>query len=306
LVELKQEPSGWVVNFAYGRRGRALNASTKTPSPIPYSAAKRKYDALVAEKMGKGYGVYRGASGAITPVTVSSPSVPPATTSQSASFLPQLLCPVEESAVETYLSGSQWFMQEKKDGQRCGIRRSPAGIEAYNRKGQVVTLGGTVEAYLKQIPGNFLLDGELVGDCFFAFDVLETGGEHLRSMTYENRLAALSSLLRGYTNEYIRIVPTARTEEAKRTLYDLLKEQKREGVVFKKRGAPHVSGRPNSSATATQVKVKFYATCTAIVTGINDQRSVRLGLFHQGTIISIGNVTIPANHEIPEVSGLFK
>ena len=47
--------------------------------------------------------------------------------------------------------------------------------------------------------------------------------------------------------------------------------------------------------------MKFYAACTAIVTGLNDQRSVRLGLFHQGAIISVGNVTIPANHEIPEV-----
>src|SRR5438128_5397405 len=134
----------------------------------------REYVALVAEEMGKGYGIYRGAASAITPVTVSSPSVPPATTAQPTRFLPQLLCPVDESAVEIYLSGGQWLMQEKKDGQRCGIRRSPAGIEAYNRKGQVVTLGGTIEAYLKQIPGNFLLDGELVGDCFFAFDVLET------------------------------------------------------------------------------------------------------------------------------------
>ncbi len=50
LVELKEERSGWVVNFAYGRRGRPLNASTKTPNPIPYPVAKRKYDALVADR----------------------------------------------------------------------------------------------------------------------------------------------------------------------------------------------------------------------------------------------------------------
>ena len=52
------EPSGkagFVVNFAYGRRGATLQTGTKTSSPVDYPAAKKIYDKLVREKTAKGY-----------------------------------------------------------------------------------------------------------------------------------------------------------------------------------------------------------------------------------------------------------
>src|SRR3989338_4820133 len=47
--------SGYVVLFAYGRRGSTLQTWTKTTSPQPYEAAKKIYDRLIQEKTGKGY-----------------------------------------------------------------------------------------------------------------------------------------------------------------------------------------------------------------------------------------------------------
>jgi predicted DNA-binding WGR domain protein len=52
---IEEQGSGFVVNFEYGRRGSALKAGTKTPSPVAFDEAKKVYDKLVNEKTGKGY-----------------------------------------------------------------------------------------------------------------------------------------------------------------------------------------------------------------------------------------------------------
>src|ERR1700722_9789911 len=51
------EPAGggFVVHFAYGRRGATLNTRTKSSSPVNYASAKNIYDKLVREKTAKGY-----------------------------------------------------------------------------------------------------------------------------------------------------------------------------------------------------------------------------------------------------------
>src|SRR4051794_8129298 len=46
---------GYVVTFAFGRRGAALQAGTKTTSPVTLEKAKTIYDKLVREKQAKGY-----------------------------------------------------------------------------------------------------------------------------------------------------------------------------------------------------------------------------------------------------------
>jgi len=51
------EPSGpgYVVTFAYGRRGSTLTTGTKTEVPVGFDEAKKIYDKLVKEKTAKGY-----------------------------------------------------------------------------------------------------------------------------------------------------------------------------------------------------------------------------------------------------------
>ena len=51
------EPSGtgYLVNFAYGRRGTALHTGTKTQSPVTLEKAEKIFDKLVKSKAAKGY-----------------------------------------------------------------------------------------------------------------------------------------------------------------------------------------------------------------------------------------------------------
>jgi len=46
---------GFVVQFAYGRRGTTLQTGTKTQAPVPYDQATKIFDKLVQEKTAKGY-----------------------------------------------------------------------------------------------------------------------------------------------------------------------------------------------------------------------------------------------------------
>src|SRR5437763_12335068 len=52
---IEQQNGGYVVNFAFGRRGTTLQIGTKTQSLVSYDEAKGIFDKLVNEKTAKGY-----------------------------------------------------------------------------------------------------------------------------------------------------------------------------------------------------------------------------------------------------------
>lgn len=85
-------------------------------------------------------------------------------------------------------------------------------------------------------------------------------------------------------------------------MFDRIKKENGEGIVFKKKDSPYTPGRPNSGGN--QLKFKFHKTATFIVSNITKgKRSVGLDLIDNATNQSIfmGKVTIPANHNIPNV-----
>ena len=141
------------------------------------------------------------------------------------------------------------------------------------------------------------IDGESIGDHLYAFDLLEMEGVDIRSWPYRERLAALMNLLFSVQQRTIKLVDTAFTTEQKLALLGELKAGKREGIVFKLVWAAYTPGRPNSGGN--QLKHKFVATLSALVSKVNQQRSVAVSLLGQNGWQHAGNVTIPANHAIP-------
>ena len=288
------EPAGnqFVVNFAYGRRGSTMTTGTKTSSPVDYPAAKKIYTKLVGEKKAKGY--TEGENGTPYQHTDKRPS----------GILPQLLNPVEEAEVELLQRDDNYCAQEKFDGRHLLVRKQDDDLEGINKKGFVVGLPQTVANELRNVPGSFIPDGEAIGDDYHAFDLLEYNGENLRVLPYRIRLARLIDLLLLTRSnfKYIRLVETAFSTKQKTALWERLRRENREGIVFKRLDAPYTPGRPNSGGP--QLKFKFVATLSAVVAKINVQRSVELGLFNGRSLVSCGNVTIPANHEIPTVGNI--
>lgn len=82
-------------------------------------------------------------------------------------------------------------------------------------------------------------------------------------------------------------------------LWQRLRAENKEGIVFKRLDAAYTAGRPNSGGP--QLKHKFYATVSCVVSKINQRRSVEVRMWGEDGWMPCGNVTIPANHKIPEV-----
>jgi bifunctional non-homologous end joining protein LigD len=293
-ASIEPQGEGFVVNFAFGRRGSTLSTGTKTSTRVNYDTAKKTYDKLVREKKAKGY--TEGPDG--------TPYQHTAKEDRVTGLLPQLLNPIDENEVKRLIQDPVWAMQEKFDGRRVLVQKGDPAIHGINRKGLLIGLPETVFQSIIIIPGTFVLDGECVGDDFFAFDLLELNGQDPRSRPYQFRLVELSSLLNRLGLHHIHLVETATDPANKERMFRQLKFGKREGVVFKRLDAPYTPGRPNSGGP--QLKHKFYATCSAVVSKINDKRSVELRLLNGDGWQSVGNVTIPVNFQVPAVSQIVE
>jgi bifunctional non-homologous end joining protein LigD len=285
------EPKGalFVVNFAFGRRGSTLSTGTKTSSPVNYDIAKRTFDKLVREKLAKGY--TQGPEG--TPYQHSDKE------NRVTGILPQLLNHIDETEAKRLLEDPAWAMQEKFDGRRVLLQKQGDTVTAINRKGLVIGLVSSIGVSALKITSDFIIDGECIGDVLYAFDLLECDGEDLRSKPYHRRLVSLSTLLNREDVTHIEFVETTTDPANKERLFRRLQAERKEGVVFKRLGAPYTPGRPNSGGN--QLKHKFYATCSAVVSKVNDKRSVELRLLNGKGWQPVGNVTIPVNFQVPAV-----
>lgn len=287
-ASIEETPNGFLVAFAYGRRGNALTTGIKTATPIPYSEAKQIFDRLVREKTSKGY----------KPAEQDTAYIDASREQRDTGLRPQLLNPIEEHEAIGLLSDPDYWMQEKHDGRRSLIRKHSAEIIATNRMGLSIGLLDAVLHSAKSIAHDFTIDGELMGDSLLAFDLLSLDGHTITHLRYSTRLEQLH-LTFSTQNRGIIVIPTAKTTNEKQTLYAQLHRANKEGVVFKRNDAPYTPGRPHSGGD--QLKFKFYATCSAIAaTGRNGKRSIALELFDGQQIRQIGNVTVPANQDIPQ------
>lgn len=107
-----------------------------------------------------------------------------------------------------------------------------------------------------------LIDGEQVGNKFWAWDILQLDGIDLRDLPYyvdkgQSRYATLCQLNFGPS---INIVGLAIGSLGKKVLFESLLAKKKEGIVFKRLMAPYTPGKGND-----QFKFKFYAEISVIV-----------------------------------------
>lgn len=286
------EPSGggFVVRFAFGRRGSTLQSGTKTPQPVGYEQARKVYERLVREKTAKGY----------TPGEDGTPCSRTGREAQVSGVLLQLLNPVDEADAQRLVADDDWWAQEKFDGRRVLIQKRGADVAGINRSGLLIGLPEPVLEAVKAIGAEAcLLDGEAVGDVYHCFDLLEHDGLDLRPSPYALRYDGVLDLVDNVCSDHLRFADTATTTRAKERALDRLRRAKREGAVFKHRSAPYTPGRPASGGT--QLALKFYATASCVVTRKNGtRRSVSLGWRTGAGHVGVGNATVPLNNPVPK------
>jgi bifunctional non-homologous end joining protein LigD len=282
---VEADGTGFVVNFAYGRRGSSLAAGTKTQGPVTLDEATVIYEKLIRSKLAKGYKPTGTASTGI--------GMNVAEERKDTGLRAMLLNPITEEDAERYLTDPDWCAQEKYDGKRILVRKTDTGIVAANRHGLTTGFPTVLAEQLVRVPGDFVIDGELVGDRYYAFDLLENVEDDWRAMPYWHRLDVLRHQF-GELSGGVIVAETAIREE-KQVMLEQLRAAGKEGIVFKHVRAGWQPGRQASGGSA--LKCKFWASCSCVVARINGKRSVEVALGG----VPVGNVTIPPNQAIPAV-----
>lgn len=293
-LQLQAKDDGWVVNFQYGRRGSTLKADTKTPTPVDFATARKAYDKLLQEKTKKGY--TRDQSGSIFQELDLG--------ERFTGIIPQLLNPVrEEKQINALLENDDFIAQEKFDGQRRSISFDGTTVTGANRDGLRVALPEVLAQDVAQLETPMVLDGEIMGERYVAFDLLEYKGEDVRQKSVLERLKLLEKALE--RAQVIEVVKTAHTPEEKRDLAARVRARRGEGVVFKKKTAPYVSGRPASGGN--QLKWKYIESATVRVSSVHKtKRSVALECVQDDQTIALGNCTVPVNYDMPKAGDIVE
>jgi bifunctional non-homologous end joining protein LigD len=286
----------YAVEYAYGRRGSTLKTGIKTREPVPHTKAHEILWKLVRQKMDKGY----------TPGEDGTPYASTEREGQTTGIACQLLNPVDGNELAARMADDRWVMQRKFDGRRLLVKREGDEVTGINRRGLETGIPATIRDTVLSLPADrFVIDGEAVDDLLHAFDLLELGGADLRSQPYEARLAELEGLLAGHHESAIVPVATAYGRQRKEEFLMALRAGNREGAVLKDLAAPCTPGRPASGGS--QLKYKFYATASCVVTGRNHRQSVELALVRKdGFHTMAGNVSIPPNHPVPEAGSVVE
>jgi bifunctional non-homologous end joining protein LigD len=297
-AELVEVEGGNVVNFRYGRRGGALSSGTKTSTPVDFAQAKKIFDKLIQSKSAKGYtpdvsGVaYQGTERA----------------GLKSDFSPQLLNPISEEEAQLLLNDNQWAAQEKMDGERRAAHADGGGVFGLNRKGLVVPLPQAMADELKRLAdsqGAIRLDGEIIGDVLYVFDMHIHRAIRLHQEPWIKRMELAAKDIAEC--KFLKPVPVAFTSSDKRNLWDCVRFAHGEGVVLKRLDSVVTAGRPNSGGDWLKFKFKASASCSVLKANAG-KRSVQVGL-QDGAgqpMIPFGNVTIPPSHDIPEAGDVVE
>lgn len=290
-LQIEEQTPGYVVNFQYGKRGSTLTAGSKTKDPVNLEEAQKAYSKLIKEKMGKGY--TEGESGAV----FQSQSLEERFTG----IVPQLLNEITDDELPQYLNSNEWYMEEKYDGRRLLIEKKGQNTTAINKKGLAILIPQKVIDLINSVPQDITLDGEIIGENYYIFDILEFNGEDVKNRTFKERLQLRNSISQLSQN----FVKTYTSPEDKKEFFERLKAQEKEGAVFKKMSSLYVSGRPASGGN--QMKYKFWASATVeVVSNHKTKRSVGVALYDGNDKKLMGSVTIPANYDIPTLGQIVE
>lgn len=293
LQMVEKENNKFDINFQYGKRGGTLKADTKI-SDANFDEADKLFNKLLKEKLSKGY--KPGQEGQ-TYNQISTND------ERQTEILPQLLNQIDENQIDDYINDDNFIFQEKFDGQRRLFEKKEDKIIGINKKGLSVSTLNELDIIFNTTK-DFCIDGELIGDKYYLFDILSYNSKDLKDLEYKQRLEYLKKdkILSQF------LVKTAFTKEEKISLLNEVKQKKGEGVAIKKINSKYVPGRPASFRGASQLKFKFWESATLeVVSKHKSKRSVEVGAYNEeNNLVKLGFVTIPANYDVPNIGDIVE
>lgn len=286
-VSIEQIDGGYLVNTLHGRRGSALRPGTKTKAPVDLAKAEKTYATLVKSKMSGGY----------TEAESGARYVGTDLEERDSGLKPMLPSPINRAQLQELHADTDWAFQEKHDGENRIVILENGTVTGVNRRGLFCSI--REEWTAGNIAGRTVIAGEDMGDHLVAFDILMVDGNDLSDLNLIERHEELCATVSGY--DWIRISPLAVSAQDKLAMLARIENSQGEGVIAKRIAAAYEGGRSND-----HLKFKYEESATFEVIRINDQRSVGLGLYDGDDLVDLGNVTVPANHDVPSPGNLVE
>lgn len=208
---------------------------------------------------------------------------------------PALADSIESTKLAKYMQDPTYAFEPKMDGHRVLILTAGGKAKAFNRGGKEYTRGLPVEVTvaLRDLPtGSFVLDGELVGDTFWLFDVLVVLGSDVTHCKFADRRAMLIKIHERTWpgGKVIRLTPSVVDPLSKLALVRTLVEQGGEGVMVKDLDGVYCPGK----RTPAMLKAKFVKTadCVVIATKLDGKDNMSLGLYDvNGRLVEVAHCT---------------
>lgn len=281
--------SSYTVKVQWGRRGSGLQQGTKAVK-VSLAVAEKKFESCVREKRNKGY---EEKTAAVKPAAIAPPQGQGSGSKSGGmqraivGHKAQLLNPIDDTELDAFLANDKMVAQQKIDGMRIIAHVGAKGILATNREGQVSKMDTRPLAGLEYLPTGTIVDGELLDDGYWLFDILSFAGTDVRNHGYVTRWKLIDEELEPALSGDVRIVPIASGAKAKRALYNRLYKAGAEGIVFKDAHAPYTAGRPSSGGT--QRKHKFIKSADVVITE-NAGNAYRMAVFDGKKLVECGKV----------------
>lgn len=298
VLILDKKDKGYVVNYRNGKRENISGGGTLTPAPVSLEKARSIYAARLDKKTKDGYGPDPVAAAEVnaSAIEIAEPSEVKhdvgcklLTEISAVNSSPEAIV----AAATRLLRDSNYAAQKKFDGWRMVAYASPKRSIGYNRKGLPRNFPKVVGDELKALAsaiGPVMLDGEVIGDKYIVFDLLEFDGKDYRADTYEHRQFVLKNMFQCAASllKMVRYDAPAFSEADKTALLMKLIADGAEGIVFLRCDSRYKAGRQND-----QFKLKFTKMASFVVVKLNDKNSVQVGLYDDaGQIVVNGDVTI--------------
>ena len=198
----------------------------------------------------------------------------------------------ETTAPDEFIRDPAWAAQEKVDGSRCLIVSDANGVRGVSRQGKALKLTTAILSAAAALPVDCVIDGELIGGRFVAFDVQMIEGRDVTEVPMVERFAMLRQM------SPFPVVRCATGANAKRQLLETVRVENGEGVVFKQMTEPYRDGR-----TPAAVKFKFWQREVFAVADVDIARG-SVGLLDQGR--DCGRCSFPMNSQWPRVGDLVE
>lgn len=190
-----------------------------------------------------------------------------------------MLCkPLGNTDPMKLVASDRWAVEPKVNGKRLLIDGTGDNPVAYNKEGDRTVLPLVLRPMAeKLVRVNAILDGELIGNIFYPFDMPQLGTTFDRSAEWRKRRLAVEAFVHRVKMPEVKLLPAAGSPKKKQQVIDRVWAGGFEGIVFKRVDSRYEPGQRTGSWT----KWKNVRTVDCVIAHFaTDKHSMDLAVYH--------------------------